>query len=493
MASPYDSAIDMFNLPRYGTGGAPFPRREDPMTSARRRFLEGGQTAQPEQDFIAQRAQETEDPFGVMQEVENLRREREEEGFLSDIAALNPAQPDYRDSMMGLIQKNPRIAGSKSAMGLLDFQQNFLPKQQVDKFAVEAAGAGALVYQAYQRARSSGKDEVSAFADAMTEKARLEAISKPLKPGDDDRLTLTGPPREEFDALMAELASGAEPTDEDKMAFLPPGKSEYSKAEWDDAYFKAKAKKQQDSIGKLQNFRNTYGQMYQVPGVPRGGIQQAAVSPWEDRATVGNIPTVPQEAVPAPQPEVIPPPQQVIPVQTGTPTVPAMPASMAAARVSPADLKRVDPDAFKAMQQSRDQNKQSESSDARAQREAYFLQREAVKAKDIPLWESAKQQALKGMDEQDLRNLLTGGGMMSEGEMRTAILRATGKKYNEEAFVDASGEPVAWIEVFRSIRSDPRTKAIFSSQKTPSATPSAKSTPKVDRSSLWTNPSVGNK
>jgi hypothetical protein len=307
MASPYDSAIEMFGLPRFGGGPAPFPRREDPMAAARRRFLEGSSAPASTEEFVAERAQATDDPFGVMQEVENLRREREEEGFLSDIAALNPAQPNYGQSMMEMIQRNPRIAGSKSAMGLLDFQQNFIPKPQVDKFAVEAAGFGAPVYQAYQKALAAGGDPVSSYAQAMTEKARLEAMTKVPKPGEDDRLNLTGTPLEEFNAIMSGIAATPEPTDAEKMAFLPAGKSQYTKEEWDNAYFQAKAKLREDAIGKLQNFQNVYGLTHQVPGVPRrtamAGPQTAAAAPmtpdpWAGRTSVG-----PQaQAIPTPAP-----------------------------------------------------------------------------------------------------------------------------------------------------------------------------------------------
>jgi hypothetical protein len=294
MASPYDSAIDMFNLPRFGVGASPFPRRADPMEDARRRFLEGG-GAQPEpQDFVAQRAMEAADPFGVMQEVENLRREREEQGFISDIASLNPSGETYSSDLLGLIQKNPRIAQSKGALGLIDVQRQLAPKPK--DYTTQFRDP---VYRTtYQQKVKAGMDPDMAYEQTLSESANEEMAidliragipaerhgelmtggafdrrkvaqaiygAKP-RPGYD--LPLSGEARDTFETIVTDLAKAQSPTfettNEEKQKFLPTGRPPTDE-DWRKAWHLVRQEKLADAQKRLTEFRQTYGDYYKLP------------------------------------------------------------------------------------------------------------------------------------------------------------------------------------------------------------------------------------
>lgn len=178
MASPYDSAISMFNLPTYGAGNSFMPRRDDPQEAARRRLLEGG-AAPNVQQRRAQRISQSADPFGVMAEVEALEKEREEESLISDIAKLDPSAQGYNQNLYGLFQKNPRLAESRPAMGLIDLQRKLQPemKDYTSQFR------DPLYRASYQSRVKSGLSPEQAYNETLNEAANEEMAIKLIESG----------------------------------------------------------------------------------------------------------------------------------------------------------------------------------------------------------------------------------------------------------------------------------------------------------------------
>lgn len=170
----------------------------------------------------------------------------------------------------------------------------------------DLAKLGAPYLQTYRQGVRGGKDELEAFADAVSQREQDLLKNKPLKAGQDSRLNLTGEPLKEYNSILSMLSNPPEPTDDEKMVYLPPGKKEYSAAEWSDAYAKAKNKAQSDAIGKLRQFQSVYGQSHKVPGVPMAGAMAPAsaaaptVSPWPVEApTSFGTPPVDSQTAPA--------------------------------------------------------------------------------------------------------------------------------------------------------------------------------------------------
>lgn len=488
MPSPFDRSMNYFGLPQTGVGQPML----SPQETAQVDWLNaGGNTPAPvapiSQDWDDEDwkiAALTGDPLGVKQMWDTYKGQQDEQAFIQGLGKIDWKSPGSRQKIGELVAQNPRGLSSEGMnyMRLMDS----LMEPEVDKFEAEAAGYGAPYLQAYKTSRAAGKPSQAAFADAVSQRNADVAKAKGTK---DTRAPLTGEPAKEIAGIMSEVFSSQnyEPTNEEKVLFLPKGvdPTKASSTDWSNAYYQARQKKQEEALNKLKSAQAVYGQIYKVPGTGPAGLQAApSASPWpaEVSTTVGT----PTGAVMQPAPTQIAPPT--------TASVPALPSAMSGARVpvpvSPADLNRVDQDAFAKLQSEISTGKTSESEASRLEREQEFVNREAKNAKDNELWETAKQTVLKNLSAQDLRNLITGGGMTSEGEMKTAILRATGKQYNEEAFTDASGKPRAWIEVFRALASDPRSKALFTtpSEKSPAKQSTAQSVPIVDRSNLWNKP-----
>jgi hypothetical protein len=131
MASPYDAAIDMFDLPRYQglQGSFTFPRREAPQDMARRSFLEGPSIASPKDEEWAI-ASQSPDPIGVMDELRKVREERETEDLIGAIAELDPAAKDYLQRVRGTIGQNPKALSNPAVGRILDFQSRFMPPKR---------------------------------------------------------------------------------------------------------------------------------------------------------------------------------------------------------------------------------------------------------------------------------------------------------------------------------------------------------------------------
>jgi hypothetical protein len=131
MASPYDSAIDMFNLPRYAglQESFVFPRRENPAENSRRAFLEGSSPAAPE-DEDWNLAMQSPDPMGVMEELKKVREERETEDLIASIAELDPAAKDYLTKIRGTMAQQPKAFATPAVGRILDFQQRMMPPKR---------------------------------------------------------------------------------------------------------------------------------------------------------------------------------------------------------------------------------------------------------------------------------------------------------------------------------------------------------------------------
>lgn len=131
MASPYDSAISMFDLPRYAglQESFVFPRREAPADNARRAFLEVGSQAAPE-DEEWNLAMQSPDPMGVMEELKKVREERETEDLIASIAELDPAAKDYLTKIRGTMAQQPKAFATPAVGRILDFQQRMMPPKR---------------------------------------------------------------------------------------------------------------------------------------------------------------------------------------------------------------------------------------------------------------------------------------------------------------------------------------------------------------------------
>lgn len=238
------------------------------------------------------------------QDYRNLERDisRQDAVANAEDQFLKAIQEDPQTGYQKFIASNPLAAMSPMVRAYAVTQNQRRSQAPEDKLASSAAEMGSRAWSTFKKGRDSGKSDLEAFAEAVSEREKEELERKPAKAGEDDRLTLTGNPREEFDVIMGSIANTPEPTDAEKMAFLPAGKKEYSAAEWSDAYAKAKEKLRADAVGKLQNFQNTYGKMYQVPGMARGA-PVASVAP-QPASVADRWPTAAPTSFGAPQPAV---------------------------------------------------------------------------------------------------------------------------------------------------------------------------------------------
>lgn len=242
-------------------------------------------------------------------------------------------QQDPTSATTGLqkfLAEDPRLIASPMFRAYAVTQDRLSREQKpkTNPYALDAAEAGKEFLSAYNKDIASGVPELDAFAAHRT---RLAEAKK--KSPEDERLTLSGTPKEEFDNLMAEYvrSQDEEPTPEEKLAFLPPGRKEYTEAEWADAYPKAKAAKQQEAIRKIERFQQVYGDFYKMPGNARRTASDGHLSP-----SAAAQPIVPQSAsaaIPDPNTEV-----SLDQDQTPTETV----TEIQEQPISQADLKRID-------------------------------------------------------------------------------------------------------------------------------------------------------
>lgn len=293
--NPYSEAINMFNLPTVGVGDSIIPRREDPQSMSRRRFLEGNTAPQPQDQFLLERAQDTPDPFGVLAEVEALKKEREEQSLISDIAALDPSAKDYQKNLYGMFQRNPNLAGSKNALGLIDLQRQLAPKAKdyTSQFRdpvyrstyEQRVKGGADPDSAYQQTLSDAANEEMAInlisagvpadrhgelmtGNAFDRRKVAQAIADSKRKTGYD-LPLSGDAKTEFETIVQDLAraqgSGFSPSDEEKLKYMAPGKETYSSEDWSKGYRDARAASIKDAQDRMGLFQQTYGDYYKLP------------------------------------------------------------------------------------------------------------------------------------------------------------------------------------------------------------------------------------
>jgi hypothetical protein len=196
-------------------------------------------------------------------------------------------QQDPASATTGLqkfLAEDPRLIASPMFRAYAVTQDRLGREQRpkMDPLALAAAEAGKDNFDKFNKDIASGVPQLDAFASLQSRIAEAKRKSP-----EDERLTLSGTPKEEFDTLMSEYnrTQDFEPTDEDKMKFLPPGRSEYTEQEWSDAYNKAKASAQHDAVRKIERFQQTYGDFYKLPGTAvraRGeqDVPQQKASPW---------------------------------------------------------------------------------------------------------------------------------------------------------------------------------------------------------------------
>lgn len=205
-------------------------------------------------------------------------------------------QKDPASATTGLqkfLAEDPRLIASPMFRAYAVTQDRLSREQKpkTDPYALDAAEAGKPFLDQYNKDIASGVPQLDAFA---AHRSRLAEAKK--KSPEDERLTLSGTPKEEFDTLMAEYnnALDAEPTPEQKLAFMTPGKREYTKEEWSEAYPKAKAALKQEAERKLERFQQVYGDFYKLPGVSR-----KTASPTSSPAEIPTSTGAPQAALQA--------------------------------------------------------------------------------------------------------------------------------------------------------------------------------------------------
>lgn len=135
----------------------------------------------------------------------------------------------------------------------------------------------------------------------------------------------------------------------------------------------------------------------------------------------------------------------------GAPVAPAAP-------MAPADLKRIEPAVQAPMTFDTIQRQRSAlEEDAKRKREEEFLGRQKQAEVASNQWETAKNEVLKGVTQEDLS--LTARDFTAESTRDPyEILVRQGKNPAEVAFVDNAGRKVTWRNVLEGLLTDPRWK-----------------------------------
>ena len=132
MASPFEDAIQMFNLPRYGVRqNSMFDRPESPQERAHRAFLEGGTLNEP--DPIDEAVAASDDPYGLMQAIEEERQQREVESLIPELMKIT-GSPDYPSRAGELMSRYPRAAATPEVMRIAGWQDNFMPRRSTSGY-----------------------------------------------------------------------------------------------------------------------------------------------------------------------------------------------------------------------------------------------------------------------------------------------------------------------------------------------------------------------
>lgn len=294
----------------FGFGPTPLPGSENPMLSQNmsQRFTNAGLGS-----YVPYL-----NPWETVVQAQNYRQFERDLGRNEQIASaedrfMQAIQEDPQTGYEKFIAQNPISVMSPMVRAYAIQRDRMRTEPKQDRLAMEAAQMGAPYLSTYEKGK--GSNPIGAYAEAVSQYNRDKAEAK-KRSAPDDRLLLSGDPRDEFDTIMSELATArsAEPTDKEKEAFLDPARKgrdgQWSPEDWTSAYHKAKQQKVSDAITKLDNFQRVYGEMYKVPQVQGRGapsverepaMASAAPSPWDNRTSVGPQAqplTVPQPIVP---------------------------------------------------------------------------------------------------------------------------------------------------------------------------------------------------
>lgn len=221
---------------------------------------------------------------------------RQEQLASAEDRFMQAIQEDPQTGYEKFIAQNPISVMSPMVRAYAIQRDRMRAEPKQDRLALEAAQMGAPYLSTYEKGKAA--NPIGAYAEAVSQYNRDQAEAK-KKSAPDDRLLLSGDPREEFDTIMAEVASArsAEPTDEEKMEFLDPARrgrdGQWPSEDWTGAYHKAKQKKMTDALTKLDNFQRVYGEAYKIPGASGRGVPQASAAP---------VPEAPISQSPAPTP-----------------------------------------------------------------------------------------------------------------------------------------------------------------------------------------------
>lgn len=182
-------------------------------------------------------------------------------------------QRDPSSATTGLqkfLAEDPRLIASPMFRAYAVTQDRLAQKPKTDPYALDAAEAGKDFLDAYNKDIASGVPQLDAFA---AHRSRIAEAKK--KAPEDERLTLSGTPKEEFDTAVSEYlqAQDYEPTEDEKRAFLPAGKKDLTEKDWSDAWYKAREQRQSEALKKLDRIRKVYGGFYKMPQ----GMNQAPV------------------------------------------------------------------------------------------------------------------------------------------------------------------------------------------------------------------------
>lgn len=124
-------------------------------------------------------AESTGDPFGVMEYAKQMRDERASQNLLSEIAGLNPTQPDYTQRITESFGKNPMAAASPEVARMLMMQERLAPK--VPNYAT--AFKDPLYRNSYQQRLAKGISPEQAYNETVNEAENEEMAIKLIESG----------------------------------------------------------------------------------------------------------------------------------------------------------------------------------------------------------------------------------------------------------------------------------------------------------------------
>lgn len=421
----------------FGFGKRPLSGTENPMLnqSQAQRFEQAGLA--PFLPYI--------DPWQTLAREQDYRAvNRDLELADTEDRFFQAIQQDPKTGWQRFLAENPMASVSPMIRSYALTQQR-MNQPQEDPFVKEAAEGGTEALSEYLK--NPGPAGFAAAQDVIRKrKAAEEAAGR--KPSD-ERLSLTGQPREEFDRLAKTLAQARErasrnPSDEEKQAFLQQTGGDWNKA-FNLAVEKAKAE-EAAAMDSLRKFQSSYGSMYQMP--PLG--EPAPVSPQPV-----NVPQVLPKQV---EPEQIPPAKEstVIPEERSTIPEPSADLPKVVATPYADDLEKVRKSipSAKGMEKIQLLQKEKELTAAAAREKERHEQEKVVKKEDEAIKEN--QESLASSIEQIMSKVEDFEDFATGIRMPTTMLRKLGFDPKEVAFTTKDGRKITWNEVGYKMYQDPK-------------------------------------